>query len=403
MNFQNYLSILNSGDFLPHIKVELLRFSDETPYQQMGTYKDVTTSSNSTASFGHIPNTVKSHFSSLHHSGNLNIQRANGVRRTVDLTLINTPDNPNYIDPNMLYIRSKFQLYLGLEDGSQNIEWFPHGLFVINDPSVVSNYSNGTIAFQGIDKFGLWTEVGGELDSSLIIPLGSSVIGAIQSTLTLAGDIKKPIIDTYLVGKTVPYTMTYKIGDKIGQVLIDLAQLYSCNIYYDEIGQLVIERDIPDEIKSSQWDFTTEQFHYMGAKNDYRFSELYNAVLVVGSNINGQTVSYKARNMNLLSPTSIPNVGFERVFYYQSDNLSTVQECQDLANYILYRKTAVQNEVEIYSTPMLHILPDQIITLTDSSMNLNRERYIVNKLTIPLKIGDKCTLDVVKSKEIPFI
>ena len=304
----------------------------------------------------------------------------------------------------IFWIRQKFQVWLGLEMPDGSDYFIPQGLYIVDDPSTSSKFSESKIIIHGVDKFGILSEIGGELETTYIIPLGTNLITAINTTLALINDPKTPIIDLSLVSKTVPYTMIYEVGQKIGDILIDLAQLYSCSAYYDSLGQLNIEKDIEDDIKPSQWDFSdTNQFFYRGAVNKYKWSEMYNAVKVTSSNINGLSYTHTARDINLSSPTSIQNTGFERVFPYTSDKLSTLQQVTDLANYILKRKIALQNEVQITSIPMYHLDCDLVTTVTDNNLKLTKERLLINSLTIPLSTGGEMSLNCVKSKEIPFI
>ena len=375
VTFQDYLDTLQSGTYVQKIKIVLLR-EDETPREEI------------TILIGNS-------------GGTLSVNRANGVRRTVNLNIMNL-DNTYIPNPESFWVHQKFMLYLCLEINGEDY-WLPQGVFVLDDPSVSSNFSESLISIKGVDKFGMLNQIGGELGYTYIINTDTDIISAITDTLALSNDPKTPIIDSYLIGFTTPYTMTYEPSSKIGDVLIDLAQLYSCSIYFNEVGQLVVERDAEDDIKSSLWDFTTNDFTYLGAVNTYKWSDLFNAVRVVGSNINGSDVSYKATNENLSSSTSVPNLGFERIYYYYSDTLDTEQKCQDLAEYILRRKTAVQNEVQINSIAMYHLNPDEIITLTDNNLGLTKERYIINDFNLQLQIGGQLTISTVKSKEIPYV
>lgn len=378
MSFQDYILALQSGDYIQKIKIELLN-PDETPREEITSL---------------IINT----------NGNLNVQRANGTRRTVVFDIMNL-DNTYIPNPDNFYIHQKFIVYLGLELPDGTDYWITQGVFILNDPITSSLFSESLITINGIDKFGLIDgSLGGELGYVYQIPLGTDVSQAIRDTLALSNDPQVPIIDTFLIGKTVPYTMIYQPSDNLGKILVDLAQLYSCSIYYNTIGQLVIERDIDDSIKPSIWDYSVDEFAYQGSKNTYKWSEMYNSVLVVGSNISGTSVSYKTQNLNLLSPTSIPNLNnWERIFYYQSDTLSTIQQCDDLSAYILKRKTAQQNEIQITSVPIYHLDADNICTITDPKLGLNQERFLINNFSLQLNVGGQLTVNVVKSKEIPFI
>jgi len=378
-SYDSYISALKSGVHKQKIKLELLR-QDETPIENITSL---------------IANT----------SGNLSVKRNNGVRRTVNFDIINL-DNQYIPNIDSFYIHQKMQLFLGLELPDGTDYFLPQGIFILDDPSVSSNFSESLISIQAVDKFGLINgDLGGELGYVYIINVGTDISTAIKSILTLSGDPKAPIIDSALVGLTNPYTMTYQPSDTLGKIIVDLAQLYSASCYYNELGQMVVSKDVDDGIKSSLWDFTTEDdLSYQGAKNQYNWREMCNSCLVVGSNVNGPTVSYKASNTNLLSPTSIPNLnGFERIFYYQKDTLSTVLQCTDLANYILKYKTAVQNSVQINSIKLFHLNPDEIVTLTDEKLGLSDERFIINDYSLSLSTNGALSLNVIKSKEIPFI
>jgi len=378
MNYSNYLSILNSGTYRQRIKVELLRPSDESPYGVVDTYLE-----NSSGS-------------------SLNISWQNGVRRTCSIALINLSDSPYYIDPDSLYINSKFKLHLGLEDGIGNIEWFACGVFLMDDPQLTSQFSQSILTLKGIDKFGAYSSIRGELDGTYQIPLNTDISVSIKSILTdLVNDPKAPIIDVSLVGKTNPYTIVKEIGSKIGDVLLELSSINSNNIYYNTEGQLVIEPDFDFSTQSSQFDFTTEQFQYLGNTTlTYKFSELYNSVLVISSNTNDITYSYRAQNNNLLSPVSIPNLGFERCFVYRTDILNSVVQCMDLANYILLRKTIMQSEISFSSIPLYHLSVGDVITLTDSNLKLNKKRYIISSISLPLQVGSQMTINCVETQEL---
>lgn len=374
-SYQDYINALLSGTYKQKIKVELLR-PDET---------------------------VREEITSLiiNSSGNLNIERKNGIRRTIDLQIMNL--DGQYI-PNIenFFIHQKFMVQLGLEMPNGEDYWIKNGLFVMEDPSVSSNYSESFISIKGIDKFSLMDgTLGGELSSTYIIPIGTNIIQAIKDTLILVNDPQEPIIDVQLIGQTTPYTMTYETSDNISKIIIDLAQLYSCSVYYNENGQLVVEKDIPDEIKSSLWNFSTEEFNFQGnAINTYKYSEIFNSVRVIGSNIDGITYSYTAQNNNLSSNVSIPNLGFERIFIHSSDLLDSNEKCKDLAEYILRRKIAMQNELSFSAIPMYHLNSDCICTLTDYNLNLSEERFLIDSITIPLNIGGVMTLKCIKEKEL---
>jgi len=375
-SYDSYISALKSGIYKQKIKIELLR-DDETPREEITSL---------------IANT----------SGALSVKRANGIRRSLNFEILNI-DNQYIPNINTFYIRQKCKVYLGIELADGTDYFLPQGIYVIEDPSVSSNFSESFIKIQASDKFSLLSSIGGELSYTYIINNGTDISTAIKAVLSLSGDPKQPIIDASLVGLNTVYTMTYEAGNKLGDILIDLAQMYACSCYYNELGQLVISKDVDDTTKSSLWDFNTSEFSYMGGTNQFKWSELYTSIRVVGSNVSGPTVSYKATNTNLLSPTSVNSLGFDRTFYYSKDTISTLQQATDLANYILKRKTAVQNSVQVNSIAMFHLNPDELITITDEKLGLNEERFLIDDYSLSLSTGGTLSINVIKSKELPFI
>lgn len=376
-SFQDYLKALTNSVYIQKIRIVLLR-QDES-------YWDEITSIISSS------------------SGSINCKRNNGVRRHCNFDLINL-DNKYIPNPDSLWLYQKIRVELALEMPDGNDFWISQGIFIISDPAVVSNFSESLIKVDASDKFCLLDgSQGGELSDCYSIPSGSDVSAEIKKILILANDPQEPLIDPSLVGVTTSYNMTYESGDTLGKIIVDLVQLCSGSVYYDTHGRLVIEKDHGDETKSSQWDYSTDNPTYLGATNQYLWSEVFNSCKVTSSNVNGSNVSYKTQNLNLLSPVSIPNLnGFERVFNYSSNILSTVEQCKNLSEYILKRKSAVQNLVKINSIPIYHLQVDNILTLTDPSLGLVKERLLLNDFSIPLEFGGVMYLNAVKTKEIAF-
>jgi len=377
-NFNDYINALESGTYTRKVKIELLR-SDETVREEITTL---------------ISNT----------NGNLSIKRNNGVRRTCSFDIFNL-DNKYIPNPENFYIHQKFRLSLCLEIPNKTDFFLPQGVYILDNPSVSSKFSNSLISINGVDKFSLLNgDLNGEIGYVYIINIDTDVSQAIKSVLELSGDPQPPLIDTSLVGLKTPYTMTYQPNDTLGKIITDLSQLYACSCFYNENGQLEISKDVDDDIKSPLWDFSTNSFVYQGGSNQFNWSDLYTSVRVVGSNIaSGVAVSHTVVNSNLLSPTSVQNLGFDRIFFYQTDTISTEQQCIDLSEYILKRKTAVQNSVQINSLGMFHLNSDAIITLTDSKLGLNKERFLINDINLQLNSNGTLSINAVKSKEIPFI
>jgi hypothetical protein len=376
ITFDDYIDHLESTDvFIQKVKIELLR-QDESVESEI-----VTELSNG--------------------SGSLSVQRQNGLRRSLNFEIINI-DNEYLPDINKLWWRSKFKLWLGVDINGEDY-YLPQGVFYMENPSVNSNFSNRNIQIKAVDKFSVLDgTLGGELDTNYTIAVGTNIYDAIQDILDIVGDTKKPVLDSYYSSQTTPYTIEKEIGGNIGDIIIELAGMVSANVYYDVEGRLNFLRDIDDAYKSSQWNYTTETFIYLGATREYKFNELYNAVMVVGDNVNGEIYDYTATDENLLSKTSVPNVGFKRTKIIQDQNIYSNALAEERANYELKRVIALQSAISITSIPIYHLDTDEVITLTDYYLGLSEDRFLINGFTINLKTGSQMTLDIVNVVELPY-
>jgi len=375
--YSDYIAALKSGVYKPIIQIDWLR-PDETVYQTLTT---------------NLENS----------SGTLTAQRVNGQRRSLDFTIINT-DKTYIPNPDGIWIRQKFKLYLGLNINGEDF-LLPQGIFVLENPAVTSNFSETKIAIKSLDKFSIMDgTLGGELDSTFIIPVGSNIQAAVQNILSLSGDPQSPIFYTGWVAEVTPYTIIKERGNgTLGEIIVDLAGMLSALVYYDEEGRLNFVPDVKDFEKASVWDFTTEEVNYQGATYTQEFAKVFNECIVVGDNINGATVTAMTKNMNLTSPTSIPNVGFTRPLIITDPIINTVPLAQVRSEYELRQVMRVLASSNMNSIPMYHLNPEDVITITDvKNLGLNEQRLIVNGFSLPLQIGAQMTIDAADTAELAF-
>lgn len=369
ISYNDYVQYLTGGLYKPLVKIEWLR-NDET---------------------------VEDEFTADVLSGNLTINRNNGIRRSVSLVLNNKdsiyiPNKDSYI-----WINKKFKLWLGFE--INNVEYFlPQGVFVLSNPETVSNFSNKTVKISGVDKFGLLDgTLGGELNGIYQITNGTNINTAIKAILTAYGDDISPLLQT--TTENTPYTIRKEYGETYGSLLIELAGILSRDIYYNENGHLVCEERDADDDLAVLWDFTTENSIYQGCSRIYYFDKVYNEVKVIGDNIDGDIATGVALNDKAISNTRYQLIG-KRTKIIEDSKISTDTLAQARAEYELNKIIAVQSSISLNSLPMAHLDVGKAITIFDESLELNRERFIIESISIPLTLKSQMTIGVVKSSEL---
>ena len=386
LTLSNYFDIIRSSAYKTRARVSFLRSEDETP-------------------FGFIEGDII--------DGNLQITRHNGVRRSCNIKLVN--EDKKYIpNPYGIWVNRKFLLELGVESLDQPGEVFyiPQGVFVMRNPTITSSNDHSVIDISGIDKFSLLDgQLGGRLDSTFIFEEGSDINADIRSILALSLDsnaqfpidAKSPILqDLPLDKSTSPYTLRRDLGGNLADVLLEINGFVSRNMFYNPLGHFVFQDDFEDIDKGSIWDYSQDDFTYLGSTHEYRFEDLHNKVIVVSDNVDGGTYIAEAVNTNPASRTNINAIGVKIAEPIFDNVIDSEDLAQQRADYELRRVNALQSAVTIKSIPMFHIDVDRMVTLTDDRLRLDKERFVIQDINIPLRFGSEITVSAVKSSELDF-
>lgn len=374
-----------------------------------------------------------------------------GVRKTISFSLFD-PDGEFIPNPNNknFWIGKKFKIYLGLtktryyneenpliysyskqdliayfrresnentpvqEDikngfisiGNMDFEinseedtfWFSKGVYIITDITASRNLSDKTITINGVDKFGLFgSETGyNEMIGTFVIPKGISIYDAIFLILNQnMGNGKildpiEPIIDLYYQNTTIPFDISKGPGTYISESLIELANTFRADIFYDDDGRLNFSRSLLGEENINLpviWDFHDDDAEYINSSLTYLLTKTVNRVCVVGSNPNNSSpIMAIAENTNASSPISIQKIGIKNR-YLESETIQTLSEAQDYANYMLESLSIEQNDISFQCTFIPSLTVNKLFTLTDSFYKILKETFLMQSITYPMGIG----------------
>ena len=345
--------------------------------------------------------TVYNTFESDILSGTLNIKRQNGARRTVSLRLKN--NEKKYLpNPNTFWINQKFKLSLGLKIGSEFF-FINQGVFVLSNPNATSLGSNQEVNINGIDKFSLLDgNLGGTLDSNFNIPVGTNINTGIRNILILptVNDPISPILSSTNI--LTPYTIYKDTGQTYSDLLLDMNGMLSRNMYYDVNGALRFQDDTNDSEKGSIYNFGTDinKFMYIDSNYKYGFNELKNVVIVIGDNINGEIFDARAENNDLTSPTSISKIGYKVAQPIRDNLINTTPLAQLRADYELRQVNILQSIITVKNVPVFHLDVDKVVSFTDDNYNIDRERFLIDSISIPLDGQNSMSVTVVDTSEL---
>lgn len=395
----------------------------------------------------------------IYGSGSLSINYQQGQRRSLNFALNNitgkwTPDANN----NYLWIGTKFRLDLGVKinsysyidildggysdssfsatvDGGdastitssvinggtsadmlnseeEQVYWSPNGVFVISDPDATRNGSDKQISIQCFDKFSLLDgTLGGNTEGTYTIPVGTNIKQAVADILMLDNgngypiDIMPLIFDNKYKDEVTAYTITKSPNSSLGEIIIELANMIACDVYYNENGNLVFQSGIDDIAhlnKPILWTYSDTELEYLSSNLNYNFSKVKNRVTVVAANVNTNTTySAVSENTNPLSPTRISKIG-TRNYYLEDNNIYSDELAQDRADYELNKLAIVQVTNNLQSTYMTHLDVNNCIATNDSFFGFENAIFLIQSLEIPIDICGSISIKASNIAELPF-
>ncbi len=330
--------------------------------------------------------------------GTLSVTKANGTRRSISITVENT--GFDFLMSVSKLLALKFKLELGyLIDGTEY--YFPQGIFVFSDASF-NDTADNSVTINASDKFALINgDLGGELGEMYRVPVGTNIATAIRNTLIEVGDPKTPLLN---ISNSIVSPFTLEKEDNYGEILTSFNDMLSCNMYYDLDGRLRVEPEIADIYKENLWDYTIEYPHYQGGTRTISRKNVYNAVKVIGANVNGDLATGYSENKNPTSEFSIQRLGYKRIKKIPDSNIPNDSYAQQRSDYELKKLMAWFSSISFLSIPLFHFDVDKIVTLTSDNLQLEHERHLLNSFSIPLNAsGGKMNCDATKASELSFV
>ena len=330
--------------------------------------------------------------------GTLSVEMKNGIRRTCNLTLKN--NNKKYIpnEDSLIWISNRFKLYTGLiVDGVP--QYNPQGIFVLGNPTVNSNFSEKTVSIEALDKFALLNgELAGTLEADYIINVGTRISSAVKSIITDAGLTETKVL-CYPTMLKSPYTLTTTAGESYADMLLKLADMINFQIYFDINGNLIFEPQTDENTKGEIWTFDDKDITYLGSTHNYDFKKMKNYCVVYGDNINGLQLKGVAEDTNIFSPTNTSKIG-KRIMVIEDDIIYNNSLAMQRAEYELKNAIQLYESVDIKHIPIDIIQEGDIILIEDDSNGLNRDRYLIKNINLPLKYDAEMTMSVWKTRDI---
>ena len=341
-------------------------------------------------------------------SGSLSFSNEQGSCRTCAFTFTNPDNKYSIIENNPFWDRRRFKIYIGVGLG-EVVYWFSKGVYITQTASV--DYH--TITVQAVDKYGL-------LDGTLkVLPAflkttfkAGTKIGDIIRQILLQDigngfvlDAVEPIIDPDIANSLLYRDYEMAVGSYYGDFLSELMNGYGCDIYYDALGRLIVQRKFNDDLpywyfyQGVSYSFSDDEIHYQEPNTNYDFDGV-NFIIVETDNDDGVNASCELGNHNPQSPVCIEKIGYKafddgRPVYISTGDASIdapEKKCKEYAEYMLLQQTC-NTITKSFNAPIIpHLDTRQSIRITDKTTLEDGVVFLITGLTIPFGVPDNATI-----------
>ena len=342
-------------------------------------------------------------------AGSINFTNAQGTCRSCNFTFTNPNNKYSIIENNPFWDRRRFKLYVGLT-GEGDTYWFSKGVYITQK----ANINSHTITVQAVDKYGL---LDGTLNVSPIFlktkfEVGSKIGDVVRQILLqdigngMLLDATEPIIDPDIGNQRLYKEFEIDVGGYYGSFLEELMNYYGCDIYYDNMGRLIVNRKFNDDLPywnfhiGPSYTFFDTEVYYQDPTDDYDFDGVN--YVTVQAESEDTNASHTAINHNPQSPVCVEKVGYKAydngtpiTISVGDDSIDTPErKCRVYAEYVLLQQTC--NPIsKTFSAPIMpHLDTRQTIRVTDHPMVEDGVLMLVTALTFPFGVANDMNITV---------
>lgn len=405
VNQQEYNVALQNGRII-HTKINILNFNFQTVGEISGVVLDGST---------------------------YNIDATSDIRRTCNITFVPTDSSFDVKQGSLIWLDRYVQVFVGIEDDLNNGEvvYSNLGIYLLNNPEQNYDATNNTIVISGVDLMAKITGMrngylgfGGAIQYQ--IPMNTG-IKQVMTTL-IRDECGFPLYSIDQPSPTIltPYDMSFGLGSTAYNMLSQLRDINACyQTYFDQDGifwfnqismgndeQIMVDDDVWNKVLISYrkiYDFESVKnvIEVFGKTQDdgqtpygIAVDDNPNSPFYAGT-YNPVTRKYSKEIRIVLSGGEYDNIFPERNSQGEITNLNTL--AQQRANYELYTRCRLQDQLELTCVPVYWLDVNWVISITlpnEQSPITQAEKYIIKKIDTTLGVNG--TQNITLMKYYPF-
>lgn len=318
--------------------------------------------------------------------GNITISSSNPIRRNCRLTLA-LKDKYIPKSGSRIWLDKKFRVFVGLKSSiTGETKWFNRGVYVLNNPELVFNVTQGTISIIGDDYMTLLDgTTAGSLNYDTKLDEGTPIHESIRKLGELGGFKKFKIEDN---GFKLPYTIEKKSTDSIYTILKEVTDLYmTYEVFCDEVGQLTYQKVKNYTTDPIIWNFyETKDVLTTEYKYNYNTQNVKNVIYVWGQLKDDKSqikAALKLEDKN--NPFSISRLEREIPFVVSEDNIFTNEQARLRCEYELQLHNNMAETVTITTVNIYMLDVNKLIYIRRDDLGAEG-KYLITDISSDLKI-----------------
>lgn len=344
-------------------------------------------------------------------SGSYSENYQNGQRRSLSFALYN--EYRQYSTGiNGLWAGTRLRLEIGLELQNEDVIWFQKGVYIITNLSPKHSNSETIIEVSASDKFCLFENKTGTLETTYEIPVGSNIEEIIKTILGgdmgngMPFDTREIIYNSAFKGAVTQVTISKSAGDSYGSILQELATQLSAEIFYNSMGRLTVVpiANVVDDInKPIIYDFDTAKGDMSNLDFSFDLESIVNRVIVIGSSSSGGVYQAVAVNDEPSSPLSVQRIGYRTGEIINDSNITSDILAKERADYELRQQLIIKSSssLNVSFNPLLTV--NNLITITDDTYSLTKEKFLLQSISCSLGYEGTMSITISNLNNLPFL
>lgn len=319
--------------------------------------------------------------------GNVDVDTTRLTRRTFTANLLNPEGvwSPGSDWGGTFYVNRLVRLWRGIEYGPGAVELVPVGTFMIDNADIAVERNMSLIVLSGSD---LWKKFGkSAFPKNKSWDAGTSINTIITYIANAAGVTRlnlDPLSSRDSADKEIPKTFSVEQGDNRGEAIAKLCKDNGIDVYFDSLGRLTTQDFTSPGDKAVVYTYDPEvNNNLITVKATYTDENLYNSVLVLGTKDKDSIIVSRVRDTDPTSVTSVARLG-ERVFKYESDQISTQAQADKVAEQLFYKHVLINEDITLEAICNPALEGSDVIRARESEFSGIDKNYRIKALTVPL-------------------